>query len=101
MCVCVCVYVRSELLPYITVIGEICKNDKDSEELWISVSKPGNKKMLIGVIYRPPTGIPEFFLQRLNSVLHQYIAKGNPNCKEIYIIGDFNVDYARCSKDIG
>ena len=40
------------------------------------------------------------FPSKLNTVLNQYLGKGNPNSKEAYIIGDFNVDYSRCSKDI-
>ena len=50
-------------------------------------------------IYKPPEGAPKLLLDRLTNVLNQYIGRGNPNGKEIYIIGDFNVDYSRCSKD--
>ena len=95
----VCIYIKSELIPHVSLLPDICQNDKDSEEMWISLAKPGNKKILLGVIYKPPEGVPKLLLDRLNSVLSQYIGKGNPNGKEIYIIGDFNVDYSRCSKD--
>ena len=51
---------KSEVLPHIAILTDICKSDKDNEELWVSVSKPGNKKIFLGVVYRPPSGIPVF-----------------------------------------
>ena len=49
----ICIYVKSELIPHVSVLSDVCQNDKDSEELWISISKPGNKKTIVGVITAP------------------------------------------------
>ena len=93
------VYIKSGLSPYITVLHNFCKNDPDSEELWLTISKPGCKKKIIGVVYRPPSGLLTNFVSCLDSTLDFLLGKGNPNEKEIYIIGDFNIDYSKSKRD--
>ena len=91
------IYIESSLYPYVTMIKGEC--NQDGEELWISICKPGNKKAILGIIYRPPSGSVTTFLKTLDKTLSLLVGKGNPNNKELYILGDFNIDFSRKNSD--
>ena len=41
------------------------------------------------------------FISDFDNTLSSLKGKGNPNNREIYVIGDFNIDFSRRSKDAG
>ena len=50
------------------------------------------RKMVVGIIYRPPNGNFKEFVTRLNEMVTDTISVNN---SEIFLIGDFNVDYSK------
>ena len=45
------IYVWTVLQPYTNVVSNECQNSQNSEELWMNICKPRNKKSVIGLIY--------------------------------------------------
>ena len=67
------------------------RNDLDadgSEAIWAEILLPRTRGIVVGCIYRPPTD--NDFLGRLEVTMGDVDAS-----KEIYILGDFNIDYAK------
>ena len=58
------------------------------ESLFVEITIPRMKNIIIGVIYRPPSEYTLEFLEKLNELVSG-ITKGNKYC---YITGDFNLD---------
>ena len=64
------------------------------ESLWIEISLPHTKRILISVIYRPPSSGIEFF-QNFEKALSITVQN---NC-EVFILGDFNIDLSGSSSN--
>ena len=94
------VHVKTALAPYIDVLYDLCKNDCNSEEFWFRLEKPGMRKMIICVVYRPPSGSVPTFTNGLDISLHTLLGRGNPGEKELYILGDLNIDYLKRNRDV-
>ena len=60
------------------------------EALWFKVLCQNSKNMNIGIIYRPPQGNVEVFIDKLINCVNE-INKDNKS--EIYVLGDFNINY--------
>ena len=79
----VCIYVKSEL----------CSNRKpemesdDLEAIWIEISLPKTKPIIIGVGYRPPRQCD--FFSKLES---SFLKCDRLSESEVYFLGDFNVN---------
>ena len=52
----VCIYVASKWAKYITLLPDLSNTDTDVEILSLQMNKPMLRKLLIGCVYRPPTG---------------------------------------------
>ena len=65
--------------------------------LWVTVKPGGSKKLLIGIIYRPPGEDTEEFLSDLRDKLELL----GTNENEIHILGDFNMDITEGAKTKG
>ena len=63
-------------------------NSSVLESLFVEICIPNNKNIIIGAIYRPPTGNPEEFLDKFNELLSG-VTRANKHC---YVTGDFNLD---------
>ena len=63
-------------------------NSSVLESLFVEICIPNNKNIIIGAIYRPPTGNPEEFLDKFNELLPG-VTRANKHC---YVTGDFNLD---------
>ena len=63
-------------------------NSNVFESLFVEICIPNNKNILIGVIYRPPNGNPEEFLDKFSESLSS-LTRANKHC---YLTGDFNLD---------
>ena len=88
------IYFKTTLEPFITVLDHDA-NNKHIEELWLQCKRPGHKYFTLGVIYRPPAGEVATCIKEIDKVLSITIGKGNPFGKELYLTGDFNVDYLK------
>ena len=88
------IYFKTILEPYITALDHNV-NNKHIEELWIQCNRPGHKKFTLGVVYRPPSGEVATCMKEIDTVLSTVLCKGNPMDKELYLLGDFNIDYSR------
>ena len=58
------------------------------ESLFVEITVPHGKNIIVGCVYRPPNQNTALFLDKLNDVL-SYISKNNKQC---YVMGDFNLD---------
>ena len=62
----------------------------DIECLWIEIIRPSAKNITIGTLYRPPNGNVISFCDKLTETILDININNN---KEIYILGDFNINY--------
>ena len=58
------------------------------EDLFVEVQNHNGKNFIVGVIYRPPNNNLDIFLEKLEEVLIK-VTREN---KEVYLMGDFNID---------
>ena len=65
-------------------------SSKDIECCWLQIINSNAKDMLLCVVYRPPTGNVGNFCDTLSSTMEEI---GNNTNKEIFILGDFNINY--------
>ena len=70
------VHIKAYLGPYITILHDYCMNDMNTESLWLCIHKPGRKKSIICILYRPPNGSVALFINYLDTVLNNLIGKG-------------------------
>ena len=90
------VYIKKDLEPYVSLMSPSgCTPDR--EELWVEIHKPVMKRTYIGIIFRPSGGDIVPFIKTLDNTLLPILGRGNPNNKEVYFLGDFNIDYNRGS----
>ena len=87
-------YFKTILEPFITVL-EHDANNKHIEELWVQCKRPGHKNFTLGVVYRPPAGEVTTCIKEIDKVLSTSLGKGNPMDKELYLLGDLNIDYSK------
>lgn len=64
----------------------------DFQALWIEIQFESKKNILCGLIYRQHS-CPENFLNYLEETIDKYNMKN----RNIYLIGDFNIDLLKCS----
>ena len=60
-------YIKDSLSPFVSLMTEYTTSDQ--EEMWLAVDTPGRKKMMIALIYRPPSGNCRLFEDRLENTL--------------------------------
>ena len=66
----------------------------DIESIFIEMSIPNvTRRLVIGVIYRPPTGN----LVNFNNYLYNILSDISSNVKHGFVMGDFNVDLCKSS----
>ena len=82
-------YIRNDLKLHVTVVGALTHIGSEIETLTLKCVYLFGKVFHIMVVYRPPSGsYKNFFLE-----LSNYIEAGLLTDKELYICGDFNIDY--------
>ena len=81
----VAIYVHNTLNA--TIHEELSFVNEHIETIFVTIAN-GNaiKPVVIGVVYRPPSGDPDQFIKELKKIL------GAAQKKSIYIMGDFNMD---------
>jgi hypothetical protein len=68
---------------------------KDFESIWIEIKNSNSKNIVCGCVYRHPRYHQTDFLDYMDSTLHK-LTKEN---KELYICGDFNIDFLKTDTD--
>ena len=89
----VALYVRNTLHSY---INNRIKTESNTESLWVDIHIGGNKKIVVGIIYRPPNLSEEVS----TSIIQELERAARYN--NIYIMGDFNyggIDWENMTSD--
>ena len=72
-------------------------SSKELECLWVLIEHPNMKKMVVGSVYRPPSGsshkFADLMIDRANQILSTAMNI------EIFILGDFNINYLQHNSD--
>ena len=82
-------YFRKDLKLNVFPQPEFSIVNSDIEILTLKCRYPFGKLIYVIVIYRPPKGCCNEFFETLS----RYIETGNLSSKELYICGDFNIDF--------
>ena len=84
------IYINEDLAYSTETLKEYNYSTKDIECLWVNILMKNSKDIIIGVVYRPPSGSVDVLCEKLSDSLEEI---GNTYNKEIFILGDFNVNY--------
>ena len=88
----VAIYVRNDLSAVGIQQPKTFQREAETETAWIEVTK-AQSSIVVGVIYRHPSGYKEIFQQTMNEAL----TKLNSLNKQVYILGDINFDFLKHS----
>ena len=66
-----------------------------AEHLFIEIINDKNKNIILGTIYKPPNNCNEIFLESLDEELHRISLEN----KNIYLIGDFNINLLNATQN--
>ena len=66
--------------------------DSQLESTWIEIFIKHSKSLSVGCYYRPPETL-KYLLTNYNNALNDNLTSINETKKEVYIMGDFNVNY--------
>ena len=71
------------------ILNECKLSDPETiEYLFVEITVPHGKNIIVGFVYRPPNQNTALFLDKFNDILSR-ISKDNKQC---YVMGDFNLD---------
>ena len=77
-----------------SVIEDISMCNADIEALFVKLTQPSSSKALtVGIIYRPPSGSEENFLNHFGN-----ICKSLPD-SDVRILGDYNLDFLKMKRN--
>ena len=85
----ICIYVDARYSKFCTALPSCTMCCEDFEIMTISLCKPGTKFMNISVIYKPPKTNAKLLIDFLKQV-HDFLI---PRNREIWFLGDFNIDF--------
>ena len=85
----VAIYVSDKWSAYTLICAENTIITKDVESICMSVKKPNNRYMTVLCLYRPPKGS----VDRLLEFLYAFVASQMVLDTEIWILGDFNINF--------
>ena len=87
----VCIFVNNSLSPFCKIDDKSSYISPDLEIITIDFQKPGSKFSKFSCIYRPPNGNVKKCIDKLTEIL----SRRENLKKEIWLLGDFNVDYLK------
>ena len=90
----VCLYIKDEILYSENELSNLNLSSEDIEIQWISIRKQNNRILYIANLYRPPQGNIKKFNDYLRNCLN---GLSNISKKDIFIMGDFNIDVKKKS----
>ena len=85
----VCIYVNSNISPHCEIYKKSTFANRNIEIISLDIKKPGLKYMMVSCIYRPPRGNVVSCIDTITEM----IARNENSKKEIWFLGDFNLDY--------
>ena len=87
------IYVKLKWAPYVTVQTVSNNMSNDLELFWLLFDPPKQRRIIIGTVYRPPSGSAEDAVNCIDNNLTD-LENSNPTA-DILIMGDFNIDYKK------
>ena len=90
----VCMYIRDNLNYSEHDFSNLNKSTIDIEIQWIVIKSQFQREIIIANLYRPPQGDNKSFLKYITECLDTI---RNLNRKDVFIIGDFNIDVSKNS----
>lgn len=78
-----------------TELAHLNISDEDIELQWLYVSDSNMKDVVIANLYRPPSGDPYKFIDKLAAKIDNL---GRYRLKELYFLGDINIDLSKPNK---
>ena len=67
---------------------ELGGSDSSLESLWLSVTGPGRRTVVVGAIYRPPAAPAARGLE----LIQEQFQSAAATCKPVIVLGDFNIN---------
>ena len=61
------------------------------EIMWLMVRIPNMRKIIVGILYRPPHSNAKLFCEILTDKINNL---PNSNRSDVFILGDYNIDYS-------
>ena len=89
----VSIFVRKDLCC--KLIDELCFCGESMECLFVDITKK-DKRIIVGVMYRPPNCETDLFLSMLEDVIRTL---SSVSCHSVYICGDFNYNLLNINSD--
>lgn len=84
----VCLYIKDNIKYHVRKDLVQINHPANTESVFIEIEKSGSKNIVIGNMYRPPDqDVNEF-----NEFIDKVLAKATKNQKQVYLMGDFNIN---------
>ena len=83
-------YIHTRHKDKIQTLDDLSESNQNYEALWVRLNMPQCRDIVICNFYRPPSGK----LEKTIKYLEHCLASINSNKTDIFITGDFNVDYS-------
>ena len=77
---------------YFDCISKINPISKHLEQLWLTIDIQYRRKIIMGICYRPPSGICNIAVSEITTVLDSFNLQMNA---DILLLGDFNINYSK------
>ena len=87
------VYVKQKWAPFVSKSPDVNIMSTDVEAMWLMFAPPKQRKIIIGVVYRPPSGKTSNAIDGIDNSLT--ILENRDPTADTVIMGDFNIDYKR------
>ena len=84
------IYIKSDLCYSTSENAHLNVSNNDMECMWITVSQPNQRKIIVAATYRPPKGNSTQYGDYLNDSVHSVSSNSNA---DIFILGDMNINY--------
>ena len=88
----VCCYIKNSICYSATDYDNLNKSTRDIEICWVSLNIPLCRKIVVGIVYRPPQGNVNTFCDTLDEHV-EFIQENSPTSTELFILGDCNINY--------
>ena len=84
------IYIKSDLCYSTSEHAHLNVSNNDMECMWITVSQPNQRKIIVAATYRPPKGNSTQYGDYLTDSVHSVSSNSNA---DIFILGDMNINY--------
>ena len=84
-------YLKNNVTYSVTEYEQFNYSSNLIECMWLKIINTKQKRLVIGVVYRPPNGNVKLFCQKLAEISNEI--RASSKAEIIIIIGDFNINY--------